>query len=41
MPTIWTRHILDSAQIEKILPEENITILLLMLGQGQGFQEWF
>ena len=23
IPTIWSRHILDSAQIEKILPKEN------------------
>ena len=28
MSSIWTRHILDSAQIEKILPKENKKYIL-------------
>ena len=37
MPNIWTRHILDSAQIEKILPEENNNYITVDVGTGAGF----
>ena len=37
IPTIWTRHILDSAQIEKILPEENNNYITVDVGTGAGF----
>ena len=36
-PTIWTRHILDSAQIEKILPKENKNYITVDVGTGAGF----
>lgn len=34
---IWTRHILDSAQIEKILPKENEKFVTIDVGTGAGF----
>ncbi len=34
---IWTRHILDSAQIEKILPKENDNYITVDVGTGAGF----
>ncbi len=34
---IWTRHILDSAQIEKILPKENDNSITVDVGTGAGF----
>ena len=37
MPTIWTRHILDSAQIEKVLPKENKNYITVDVGTGAGF----
>ena len=37
IPTIWTRHILDSAQIEKILPKENDNYITVDVGTGAGF----
>ena len=37
IPTIWTRHILDSAQIEKILPKENENYITVDVGTGAGF----
>ena len=37
MSTIWTRHILDSAQIEKILPKENKNYITVDVGTGAGF----
>ena len=37
MPAIWTRHILDSAQIEKILPKENDNYITVDVGTGAGF----
>ena len=37
IPTIWTRHILDSAQIEKILPKENDNYSTVDVGTGAGF----
>ena len=37
MSSIWTRHILDSAQIEKILPEENKKYITVDVGTGAGF----
>ena len=35
--SIWTRHILDSAQIEKILPKENKKNITVDVGTGAGF----
>ena len=35
--SIWTRHILDSAQIEKILPKENKKYITVDVGTGAGF----
>ena len=35
--SIWTRHILDSAQIEKILPKEEKNYLTVDVGTGAGF----
>ena len=35
--SLWIRHILDSAQIEKILPKENKNYLTLDVGTGAGF----
>ena len=32
MPSIWTRHILDSAQIEKILPKEDKNYITVDVG---------
>ena len=37
MSAIWTRHILDSAQIEKILPKENKNYITVDVGTGAGF----
>ena len=37
MPAIWTRHILDSAQIEKILPIEKKNNFTVDVGTGAGF----
>jgi 16S rRNA (guanine527-N7)-methyltransferase len=37
IPNIWTRHILDSAQIEKILPKENDNYITVDVGTGAGF----
>ena len=37
MSSIWTRHILDSAQIEKILPKENDNYITVDVGTGAGF----
>jgi 16S rRNA (guanine(527)-N(7))-methyltransferase RsmG len=37
MSTIWKRHILDSAQIEKILPKENKNYITVDVGTGAGF----
>ncbi len=37
MPAIWKRHILDSAQIEKILPKENKNFITVDVGSGAGF----
>ena len=37
IPYIWTRHILDSAQIEKILPKENDNYITVDVGTGAGF----
>ena len=37
MSSIWTRHILDSAQIEKILPEQNKKYFTVDVGTGAGF----
>jgi 16S rRNA (guanine(527)-N(7))-methyltransferase RsmG len=37
MPTIWKRHILDSAQIEKFLPKENKNHITVDVGTGAGF----
>ena len=37
LPEIWTRHILDSAQIEKILPKENNNYITVDVGTGAGF----
>ena len=37
MSSIWTRHILDSAQIEKILPKENKRYITVDVGTGAGF----
>ena len=37
MPVIWKRHILDSAQIEKILPKENKNFITVDVGTGAGF----
>ena len=37
MSSIWTRHILDSAQIEKILPKENKKNITVDVGTGAGF----
>ena len=37
IPTIWSRHILDSAQIEKILPKENDNYITVDVGTGAGF----
>ena len=37
MPSIWTRHILDSAQIAKILPKENGNHITVDVGTGAGF----
>ena len=37
IPSIWTRHILDSAQIEKILPKENDNYITVDVGTGAGF----
>ena len=37
IPFIWTRHILDSAQIEKILPKENDNYITVDVGTGAGF----
>ena len=35
--SIWIRHILDSAQIEKILPKENKKYITVDVGTGAGF----
>ena len=37
LPDIWTRHVLDSAQIEKILPKENNKYITIDVGTGAGF----
>ena len=37
MSAIWKRHILDSAQIEKILPKENKNFITVDVGTGAGF----
>ena len=37
MPNVWTRHILDSAQIDKILPKENDNYITVDVGTGAGF----
>ena len=37
MPVIWNRHILDCAQIEKILPKENKNYITVDVGTGAGF----
>ena len=37
MPSIWTRHMLDSAQIEKILPKEEKNYITVDVGTGAGF----
>ena len=37
MPAIWTRHILDSAQIERILPKEKKSYFTVDVGTGAGF----
>ena len=37
MSSIWTRHILDSAQIEKILPKEDKNHITIDVGTGAGF----
>ena len=37
MSTVWIRHILDSAQIEKILPKENDNYITVDVGTGAGF----
>ncbi len=37
IPAIWKRHILDSAQIEKILPKENKNYITVDAGTGAGF----
>ena len=37
MSSIWTRHILDSAQIAKILPKENKKYITVDVGTGAGF----
>ena len=37
MPVVWTRHILDSAQIEKFLPKENKNYITVDVGTGAGF----
>ena len=37
MSSIWIRHILDSAQIEKILPKENKNYITVDVGTGAGF----
>ena len=34
---IWVRHILDSAQILKLLPKENNNDLIIDIGSGAGF----
>lgn len=37
LPSIWTRHILDSAQIEKFLPKEDKNHIIIDVGTGAGF----
>ena len=37
MSSIWKRHILDSAQIEKFLPKENKKNVTVDVGTGAGF----
>ncbi len=37
IPDIWTRHVLDSAQIEKFLPKENKNYITVDVGTGAGF----
>ena len=37
LPYIWTRHVLDSAQIEKILPKEDKNYITVDVGTGAGF----
>lgn len=37
LPYIWTRHILDSAQIEKFLPKEDKKYITVDVGTGAGF----
>ena len=37
MSSIWKRHILDSAQIEKFLPKENKKNVTIDVGTGAGF----
>ena len=37
MSSIWKRHILDSAQIEKFLPKENEKNITIDVGTGAGF----
>ena len=37
MHAVWTRHILDSAQIEKILPKEDKNYITVDVGTGAGF----
>ena len=37
LPYIWTRHVLDSAQIEKILPKEAKNYITVDVGTGAGF----
>ena len=37
MSSIWKRHILDSAQIEKFLPKENEKNVTIDVGTGAGF----
>ena len=37
MSSVWTRHVLDSAQIEKILPKENKKYITIDVGTGAGF----
>jgi len=37
MSSIWTRHVLDSAQIEKFLPKENKKYITIDVGTGAGF----
>ena len=37
LPYIWTRHVLYSAQIEKILPKEDKNYITVDVGTGAGF----